>query len=57
MKKVLVTLFLVFIVVLSTLFMGCGNDADNSEDNNHVDEGPWFETEFHDFKMIIPYRI
>lgn len=51
MKKVLVTLFLVFIVVLSTLFMGCGNDADNSEDNNHVDEGPWFETEFHDFKL------
>lgn len=51
MKKVLVTLFLLFIVVLSTLFMGCGNDADNSEDNNHVDKGPWFEPAFHDFKL------
>ena len=52
MKKVIVTLIMTFIIVLTMFFIsGCGNDVNNSADNNRIDEGPWFETEFHDFKL------
>ncbi len=39
------------------LLAGCGKDEKSSE-NNVTDEGPWFETKFHDFRLeeneIIP---
>ena len=39
------------------LLAGCGKNEKSSE-NTVIDEGPWFETEYHDFRLeegeIIP---
>ena len=52
MNKRILAIFIIGVFILSSLLAGCGNDEKNKDVNDkNVDEGPWFETEFHDFKV------
>lgn len=52
MNKRILAIFITGVFIISSLLAGCGNDEKNKDVNDkNVAEGPWFETEFHDFKV------
>lgn len=52
MKSRVIILLMTSFFMLTTLLSGCGSEEKNIvTGNNGVDEGPWFETNFHDVKL------
>lgn len=54
MKKRILALLVVYVILLSTLLVGCGDSDDETTDTKDtaiVDEGLWYRAQYHDFTL------
>ena len=51
MKNKLLRILLVGVLILSTLFVGCGKDKNAKKNDTTQDEGPWYQTKYYELQL------